>query len=76
MNGTPAIGDWAGPNQAMGLGVAGHVASVEIVTSQYIDTTEDNFGNNGARAPAHLRWLTYAAECVHLLRGARSAVGG
>jgi Protein of unknown function (DUF3732) len=41
MNRTPAvsaIADWTGPNQAMDLGVAGHVASVEVVTSQHIET--------------------------------------
>jgi len=49
VDGTPAVGaiaDWTGPNQAMGVGPDGHVAYVEVVTSQYIETTEDNFGNN------------------------------
>jgi surface antigen len=49
VDGTPTVGsiaDWTGPNQLMGVGPAGHVAYVEVVTSQYIETTEDNFGNN------------------------------
>jgi surface antigen len=49
VNGTPGVGaiaDWTGPNQPMGVGPAGHVAYVEVVTSQYIETTEDNFDNN------------------------------
>lgn len=73
MNGTLAVGaiaDWTVPNQAMGLGVAGHLASVEVVTSQHIETTEENFGDDGARTPAHLCWLICVAECLHLLRGA------
>jgi surface antigen len=48
-NGTPAVGaiaDWTGPNKPMGVGSAGHVAYVEVETSTYIDTTEDNFDNN------------------------------
>ncbi len=61
MKGTPAvsaIADRTGPNQAMGLEVAGHVAYAEVVTSQYIEKTEDNFGNNGTRVSAHLRAVT------------------
>jgi len=53
VDGTPAVGaiaNWTGPNQAMGVGSAGHVAYVEAVgsdaTGNYIVTSEDNFGNN------------------------------
>ncbi|HEV2372268.1 MAG TPA: CHAP domain-containing protein [Streptosporangiaceae bacterium] len=49
VNGTPTVGavaNWTQPNPAMGVGAAGHVAYVEVVTSSYIETTEDNFGNN------------------------------